>query len=164
MRRLLLTVALLVSITLPAYARSSDDRASFGNDITIAEGETASDVACMFCDVHVHGDIRGDVAVMFGKVDVDPGRSISGDVATLGADLNLGPGATVGGDLAMAAGDVNAGPGARIHGSSMVLPGKFWLMLPFAPLLILIGLIWLIVYLVRRNRYRFPAYPQGRGF
>jgi hypothetical protein len=164
MRRLLLAVALLVSITLPAYARSSDDRASFGNDITIAEGETASDVACMFCDVHVHGDIRGDVAVMFGKVDVDPGRSISGDVATLGADLNLGPGATVGGDLAMAAGDVNAGPGARIHGSSMVLPGKFWLMLPFAPLLILIGLIWLIVYLVQRNRYRFPAYPQGRGF
>ena len=164
MRRLLLAVALLVSITLPAYARSSDDRASFGNDITIAEGETASDVACMFCDVHVHGDIRGDVAVMFGKVDVDPGRSISGDVATLGADLNLGPGATVGGDLAMAAGDVNAGPGARIHGSSMVLPGKLWLMLPFAPLLILIGLIWLIVYLVRRNRYRFPAYPQGRGF
>ena len=164
MRRLLLTVALLVSITLPAYARSSDDRASFGNDITIAEGETASDVACVFCDVHVHGDIRGDVAVMFGKVDVDPGRSISGDVATLGADLNLGPGATVGGDLAMAAGDVNAGPGARIHGSSMVLPGKLWLMLPFAPLLILIGLIWLIVYLVRRNRYRFPAYPQGRGF
>jgi hypothetical protein len=164
MRRLLLAVALLVSITLPAYARSSDDRASFGNDITIAEGETASDVACMFCDVHVHGDIRGDVAVMFGKVDVDPGRSISGDVATLGADLNLGPGATVGGDLAMAAGDVNAGPGARIHGSSMVLPGKIWLMLPFAPLLILVGLIWLIVYLVRRNRYRFPAYPQGRGF
>jgi hypothetical protein len=164
MRRLLLAVALLVSITLPAYARSSDDRASFGNDITIAEGETAGDVACMFCDVHVHGDIRGDVAVMFGKVDVDPGRSISGDVATLGADLNLGPGAMVGGDLAMAAGDVNAGPGARIHGSSMVLPGKIWLMLPFAPLLILIGLIWLIVYLVRRNRYRFPAYPQGRGF
>jgi hypothetical protein len=24
-------------------------------------------------------------------------------------------------------------------------------------------LIWLIVYLVRRNRYQFPAYPRGRG-
>jgi len=34
----------------------------------------------------------------------------------------------------------------------------------FAPLLILIGLIWLIVYIVRRNRYQFPAYPQGRGY
>jgi hypothetical protein len=164
MRRLLLAVVLLLFITVPAFARSSEDHVSFGNDITIAEGETASDIACMFCDVHVHGDVRGDVAVMFGKVEVDPGRSISGDVATLGADLNLGPGARVGGDLAMAAGDVNAAPGAMVHGSSMVLPGRIWLLLPFAPLLIVIGLIWLVVYLVRRNRYQFPVYPQGRGF
>jgi hypothetical protein len=164
MRRLLLAVVLLLFASLPAFARSGDDRAGFGNDITIAEGETAGDVACMFCDVHVHGEVRGDVAVMFGKVEVDPGRSISGDVAMLGADLNLGPGAAVGGDLALAAGDVNRGPGATVHGSSTVLPGRYWLLLPFAPLVFLIGLIWLIVYLVRRNRYQFPAYPQGRGF
>ena len=49
-------------------------------------------------------------------------------------------------------------------GRRTVLPSKIWLLLPFAPLLILIGLIWLIVYLVRRNRYQFPAYPQGRRF
>ena len=164
MRRLFLAVTLLSFVTLPAFARSGDDRAGFGNDITIADGQTAGDVACMFCDVHVHGDVKGDVAVMFGKVDVDPGRSISGDVAALGADLNLGPGAMVGGDLAIAAGDVNAGPGARVHGSSTVLPGRMWLLLPFLPLLFVIGLIWLIVYLVRRNRYQFPAYPRGRGF
>jgi hypothetical protein len=164
MRRLLLAVALLLFVTLPAFARSTDDRASFGNDITIAEGETAGDVACMFCNVHVHGDIRGDVAVMFGTVEVDPGRSISGDVAALGGDLNLGPGGMVGGDVAIAAGEVKSGPGAMIHGSSTVLPGRFWLLLPFVPFLFVIGLIWLIVYLVRLNRYRFPAYPQGRGF
>jgi hypothetical protein len=85
-------------------------------------------------------------------------------LAALGADLNLGPGATVGGDVAIAAGDANLGPGAMIHGSSTVLPGQIWLLLPFAPLLILIGLIWLIVYIVRRNRYQFPVYPHGRGF
>jgi hypothetical protein len=164
MRRLLLAVALLLATTLPAFARSSDDRASVGNDITVAEGETASDIACVFCTVHIHGDVRGDVAVLFGKVELDPGRSISGDVAALGADLNLGPGATVGGDIAIAAGDANLAPGAMVHGSSMVLPGRIWLLLPFAPLLILIGLIWLIAYIVRRNRYQFPAYPQGRGF
>jgi len=164
MRRLFLAVALLVFVTLPAFARSSEDRAGFGNDITIDEGQTAGDVACMFCNVHVHGEVRGDVAVMFGKVEVDPGRNIAGDVAMLGADLNLGPGASVGGDLALAAGDVNSGPGARVHGSSTVLPGRMWLLLPFLPLLFLIGLIWLIVYLVRRNRYQFPAYPRGRGF
>ena len=164
MRRLPLAVALLLFVAMPAFARSSEDRAGFGNDITIAEGETAEDIACMFCDVHVHGEVKGDVAVMFGKVDVDPGRSIAGDVAMLGADLNLGPGSTVGGDLAMAAGDVNTGPGAMVHGSSAVFPSRIWLLLPFAPLLILIGIIWLIVYIIRRNSYQFPAYPHGRGF
>ena len=164
MRRLLLVVALFLVYALPAFAKGSDDRASVGNDITIAEGETAGDVACLFCFVHVHGDVKGDVAVMFGKVEVDPGRSISGDVAALGADMNLGEGATVGGDVAIAAGELREGPGASIRGSRAVMPSKIWLLLPFAPLLILIGLIWLIVYLVRRNRYQFPAYPHGRGF
>ena len=164
MRRLLLAVGLLLASALPAYARGDDDRASVGGNITIAEGETAGDVACLFCSVHVHGDVRGDVAVMFGRIEVDPGRKVGGDLAALGGDLNLGEGATVGGDVAIAGGDANLAPGAMIHGSRMVLPNRMWLLLPFAPLLILIGLIWLIVYFVRRNRYQFPAYPRGRGF
>ena len=164
MRRLLLAFAVLLSMTLPAFARSTEDRAGVGNDITVAEGETAGDIACVFCTVRVHGDVKGDIAILFGKVELDPGRSISGDVAGLGADLNLGEGAMVGGDIAIAAGNANLAPGAMVHGSSMVLPSRMWLLLPFAPLLILIGLIWLIVYIVRRNRYQFPAYPHGRGF
>jgi hypothetical protein len=155
---------LLLAATLPAFAKSDNDRASFGSDVTVAEGETVGDIACMFCDVRVHGDVKGDVAVMFGRVEVDPGHSISGDVAALGADLVLGEGATVGGDVALAAGDANVAEGATIHGSRMVLPSRLWLLLPFAPFLILIGVIWLIVYIVQRNRYQFPAYPQGRGF
>jgi len=164
MRRLLLVIAVLLASALPAFAKGSEDRAGFGSDITVAEGETAGDIACMFCSVRVHGDVRGDIAVMFGKVEIDPGRSVSGDVAALGADLNLGEGATIGGDIALAAGDANLAPGAMVHGSSMVLPGRIWLLLPLAPLLILIGVIWLIVYIVRRNRYQFPVYPHGRGF
>src|SRR5260370_10788754 len=162
MRRLLLAVGLLLASALPAFAKGSEDGASVGNDIRIGEGETAGDVGCLLCFVHVHGDVRGDVAVMFGKVEVDPGHTISGDLAALGADLNLGEGATVGGDVAIAAGNANLAPGAMIHGSRMVLPSPIWLLLPFAPLLILIGLIWLIVYLLRRSRYQFPACPRGR--
>lgn len=164
MSRLFLAVALLLASAVPCFAKSSEDRASVGSDITIAEGETAGDVACVFCVVRVHGDVRGDVAVLFGKVEVDAGHGISGDMAALGGDLNLGEGATVGGDVAIAAGDANLAQGAMIHGSRTVLPGRIWLLLPFAPLLILIGVIWLIVYLVRRSRYQFPMYPQGRGF
>ena len=164
MRRWSVAVVLLLAATLPAFAKSDNDRASFGSDITVAEGETVGDIACMFCDVRVHGDVKGDVAVMFGRVEVDPGHSISGDVAALGADLVLGEGATIGGDVALAAGDANVAEGAMIHGSRMVLPSRLWLLLPLAPFLILIGVIWLIVYIVQRNRYQFPAYPQGRGF
>jgi hypothetical protein len=164
MRRLLFAVGFLVASVLPAYAKSTEDRASVGGDITIAEGETAGDVACLFCSVHVEGDVRGDVAVMFGKIKVDPGHKIGGDLAALGADLDLGEGASVGGDVAVAGGDANLAPGAMIHGSRTLLPNRIWLLLPFAPLLILIGFIWLIVYVVRRSRYQFPAYPRGRGF
>jgi hypothetical protein len=156
--------ASLIALSLPAFARSSDDRVAFGSDVTVAEGQTAGDIACAFCNVRVHGEVQGDVAVLFGTVTVDPGQSIAGDLAVLGGDLKLGEGATVGGDMAIAAGDANLAPGATIHGARSVLQGRGWLLVLFAPLLILVGLIWLIVWIVRRNRYPSPLYPPRRGY
>src|ERR1700677_3066496 len=78
MHRLVLVFA-VVSLSLPAFARSSDDRASVGSDITIAEGQTVGDVACAFCSVRVHGEVKGDVAVVFGDITVDAGKSVGGD-------------------------------------------------------------------------------------
>ena len=71
MHKLLLAAALLLASSLPAFARSQQDRASVGNDVNVAEGESAGDIACAFCSVHIHGDVRGDVAVLFGSVTVD---------------------------------------------------------------------------------------------
>jgi hypothetical protein len=165
MRRLFFAASLLLVSSLPALAKSSDDRVTVGSDVTVAEGESVGDIACVFCTIRVHGDVKGDIAVMFGTISVDAGRNVGGDVAALGADLNLGVDATVGGDVALAGGDANLANGASIHGSRMVLPNRLWVLLPFAPLLILIGVIWLIIYFVRRNRYEFPQYPpQGRRF
>jgi hypothetical protein len=165
MRRQLLSVALLLTILTPltAFAKGDNDRSSVGSDITINEGETVGDVACVFCSVQIHGDVTGDVAVVFGSLKVDSDRKIKGDIAVVGGDLSLGEGAEVGGDVSVIAGDANLAEGAIIHGSRTVMPGRLWLLVPFAPLLILIGIIWLIVYLVRRRRYQFPVYPQGRG-
>jgi hypothetical protein len=165
MRRLLLAHALflLAAIAAPTFARADQDRVSFGNDITVAEGESAGDIACAFCSVRVHGNVKGDVAILFGTISVDDNQAISGDVAILGGDLDLHDQAEVGGNVAIAAGNANLAPGAAIRGDRMVLPGRLWLLLPFAPILILVGIIWLIVYLVQRNRYQFPAYPNGRG-
>jgi hypothetical protein len=164
MRRLLLAAALLIPAVTLAFANSAQDRVGVGTDIVIADGESAGDIACAFCTVRIHGDVRGDIATLLGTVTVDAGRNIAGDVASLGGDLVMGQDASVGGDVAIAAGETKLASGAAIRGEQMVLPGRIWLLLPFAPLLILAGLIWLVVYIVRRNRYEFPAYPAGRGF
>jgi|SRR5579871_146350 len=162
MQRLLLAVLLLVA-TIPAFAKGDNDRVSVGSDITVAEGETVGDIVCAFCSVRIHGDVSGDVVALLGSVTVDAGRSIHGDTAIMGGDLNLGEGSSVGGDVSIMAGDANLASGSTIRGSQSIFPGRFWLLLPLLPLLIPIGIIWLIVYLVRRRRYRFPVYPQGRG-
>ncbi len=165
MRRQLLAVALSLTILAPltAFAKSDNDRVSIGSDVTIAEGDTVGDVVCIFCSVHVHGDITGDAVAILGSLAVDSGHKINGDVVVIGGDLSLAEGAEIGGDVSVIAGDANLAQGAAIHGSQTVLPGRLWLLVPFAPLLILIGIIWLIVYFVRRRRYQFPVYPQGRG-
>jgi hypothetical protein len=164
MRRLLLAVALLIPAVTLAFANSSQDRVGVGIDIVVADGESAGDIACAFCTVRVHGDVRGDIATFLGTITVDADRNIAGDVASLGGDLVMGHDASVGGDVAIAAGETRLATGAAIRGEQTVMPGRIWLLLPFAPLIILVGVIWLIVYVVRRNRYQFPAYPGGRGF
>jgi hypothetical protein len=154
--------SLLLLLAVPAFSQSrSNDHVTFGSDITVTEDETAADIACAFCSVHVHGDVKGDVAVLFGSVILDSGHRISGDVAILGGDLTVGDDAQVGGDVAIAAGDLNLAPNATVRGDRAVFPGRLWLLVPLAPPLLLLGIIWLIVYVVRRNRYQFPAYPNG---
>jgi len=165
MRSLLFAAVVLMLACTPAFARSGgDDRVAVFSDVTVPDGESVGDIACAFCTVRVHGEVKGDIATFLGSIKVDEGRNISGDVASLGGDLELGQDASVGGDVAIAAGEVRHGSGAAIRGQQTILPGRFWLLLPFAPLLILAGLIWLVVYIVRRNRYQFPVYPAGRGF
>ncbi|CAN5712221.1 hypothetical protein BH10ACI4_BH10ACI4_33460 [soil metagenome] len=159
---LLLLAALFLLLPASAFARSSQDRASFGNDITVNEGETVSDIACAFCSVHIHGDVRGDVAVAFGNVTIDSGRTISGDIAVFAGDVNVADETHIGGDVAIAGGDLNLAPSASVHGDRAVLPGHLWMLVLLAPFLVLGGIIWLVVFLVRRNRYQFPVYPNGR--
>jgi predicted acyltransferase (DUF342 family) len=149
-----LLLASLVLLWVPT-AHAEKDVAKVGQDIVVPEGETARDIACAFCDVHVHGDVKGDIAVAFGNVDVDSGREISGDVAVLAGHVGLGDGSHVNGDVAVV-GRLQEGEGVNVRGSRAVLPEALLL----APFLLLAGIIWLVVYLVRRNRYR-PAYPPG---
>jgi predicted acyltransferase (DUF342 family) len=165
MRRQLLSLALLLTLLapLPAFAKGGNDRVSIGSDITVPEGETVGDVVCILCSVHARGDISGDAVAILGGLTVDSGHRINGDAAVIGGDLTMGESSEIGGDVSVIAGDANLASEAVIHGSRTVMPGRLWLLVPFAPLLILIGIIWLIIHFTRRRRYQFPVYPNGRG-
>jgi len=146
----------------PAFAEA--DHISVGHDVTVADGDSADDVVCVLCSVRVRGEVKGDVVAVLGNVSVDSGRAVRGDVVTVGGYTSLGSGAVVNGDLVVVGGDLESGEGATVSGDRNIVSGRGWLLLPFAPLLVLAGVIWLIVWMVRRRRYTFPMYPQGRGF
>ena len=138
------------------------DKVAFGETITVDEGETAGDIVCAFCTVRVRGDLSGDMVTFFGTTELADGKAISGDVVVFGGGLKLGSESQVRGDLVLFAGDLEQAGSAVIHGDRVVLAGGGWLLLFLVPLLIPVGVIWLIVHLIRRGRYRFPAYPGGR--
>lgn len=161
-RTSILSVMVCLSVATPAFAK--DDRVSFAKDITVDEETAAGDLVCMICDIKIHGDVHGDVVTLLGSVIVDGGHSISGDVATVGGDVSIGEGANVGGDLAVVGGSLSRGSGASVRGDSKVMSGRGWLFVPLAPLLILIGFVWLLVWLVNRRRSYLPIYPQRRRY
>ncbi|MBB5059240.1 hypothetical protein HDF16_003963 [Granulicella aggregans] len=144
-------------------ASASNDRVSFAKNITVTEGDPANDIVCIACSVTLQGDVHGDIVTVLGGIKAEGSRAISGDVVALGGDVILPASSTLQGDLVVIGGDLDLGPEASVHGDRSVFPGRAWIFLPFAPLLILVGIVWLAIWLVRRNRYRFPMYPYGRG-
>jgi predicted acyltransferase (DUF342 family) len=155
--------ALAPTAALAARHRSGGgDHVGFGNTITIDEGQSSGDIVCAFCTVRVHGDVSGNIVTFFGDVQVDPNRSISGDSVLFGGNLGLGEQSSLHGSLVLFGGDLSQASTATVHGDRVLFAGSGWLLVLLLPLLIPIGIVWLIVYLVRRQRYQFPAYPGGR--
>jgi hypothetical protein len=155
-------LALLTLSFATQVAHASNDRVAFGKDIVISEGESAGSIVCILCSVKLQGN-AGDIVTILGSVTTEGSREISGDMVTLGGDVSLTDNSSLRGDIVVVGGDLNLSSDASIHGDREIFPGRAWLFLPFAPLLILIGVVWLAIWLVRRNQYRFPMYPYGRG-
>ena len=149
---LMAVVCLVAPIRARAFARDRDGEDRFGifSSIVVSEDHPAGDVACLFCSVTIDGDVHGDVAVMFGSVMVSDGRTISGDVATLFSSLVLGEGSRINGDLATALGTASLAESAHVGGDRAVLASGLGITVILAPLLIVIGVIWLLVWMARR--------------
>ena len=142
-----------VSLPMKAYARQDgdrDNRIAIFSVITVSEDHPADDIVCAFCTVAIDGDVGGDVAVMFSTVTVADGRTVSGDVATLFSTLVVGEGARINGDLATALGTTSVAESAHVRGDKAVLSSGLGLTVILAPLLITIGVVWLLVWGIRR--------------
>ncbi len=150
---LLAVACLLAPLRSRVYASDrgeARDRIGVFSSIVVTEDRPAGDVACLFCSVTIDGDVHGDVAVMFGSVMVSDGRTISGDVATLFSSLVLGEGSRVNGDLATVMGSASLAETAHVGGDRSVLASGLGITVILAPLLIVIGVIWLLVWGARR--------------
>ncbi len=157
MSKLLLAAFIVLALLSKVSHKSGNDRVAIFSTINIEEGQSAGDVACAFCTVNVKGDISGDVAVLFGSVNVDPDRAISGDVAILFSTLHLADNDRIGGDLATALSSTDISSSASVRGDRAILSSGLGFAVLAGPILIFAGIIGLIIFLVRRNRYPYPA-------
>lgn len=133
-----------------ASSAHAEDRVAMFSTILVTRDRPAADVACIFCTVRVEGDVRGDVAVMFGTVSVAEGRTISGDVAMLFSSLKAEEGARINGDVATMFSSAQIAPSAHIRGDRAMLGSGLGAAVLIGPILLVVGLVWLMVWGLRR--------------
>jgi hypothetical protein len=72
----------------------------FGGNVTVAEDETVSqDVVVIGGNIHVHGEVRGEVVAVGGNVELGPKAVVGRDVVVVGGTLQRDPAARIGGDV-----------------------------------------------------------------
>jgi cytoskeletal protein CcmA (bactofilin family) len=149
----------------PAHAESDQDgnRSSMGSDIVIEKGESAHNVACFACSVYVHGEVDGNIAVALGSVIVD--GTAHDKVAIAMGDLKVQQGGVVEGNTAIFMGRTEL-DGGRVEGKQASIPTGPVLMVLLFPFVLLVLVIWLLVWVIRRSRgprYPYPPPPPPPG-
>jgi cytoskeletal protein CcmA (bactofilin family) len=153
---LLFALSLITALPLRADRKDSKDRVQFGSSIEVRADETAGDIVCIGCSIHIAGQVTGDVVAVGGSVAVD--GSVQGDVVVVGGGLRLGPGAVIEQDATIVGGRLDRDPGATIKGDvaqqHFPLSGHLGMLL-IVPLLIAVvfGVLLVVVcYLILGQR------------
>jgi hypothetical protein len=157
--RWLLRFLLFLALAMPALAEGSHDRTQFGHDIVVGSDQSATEVTCFGCSVHIRGHVDSDVTTFGGSVVIERDGSVGGDTTTFGGDVRLDGGAKVK-DITVFGGRVRRDPEAQVDGDITNFAGgaALWLFLVFGlPFVFLGALIALIVWLVRR--FTRPSVP-----
>ncbi len=123
MTRGLAAVFLLIStvcVVTSAQSNPSHDRLKALNNIVIATGETASDVQCFMCSVHVQGHVTGDIVTFGGSIFVD--GTVDGDAVAMGGRIESNSNSNISGDAVAVGGYVVRQDHSAIAGDSKSLP------------------------------------------
>lgn len=154
---LLLLISTL-SIATPAQTKipANHDRLKALKSIVIEGDETASDVQCFLCNVHVRGHVTGDIVTFGGSIFVD-GR-VDGDAVAFGGRIESNSNSKIFGDAAAIGGYVNRQNNSVIVGDSksipyVLIPGQYRPTLLGGLVLALINLLFVTIgYLLVRGK------------
>jgi len=157
-RRVLLFLIVSAVVIVPnlALAKSGGgDRVQFFQSINVGPDEQVGDVVCLVCSIHMAGTASGDTVAILGSIVMD--GTANGDVVAVGGGIKLGEDARVSGDTVGIGGGVTRHPNASVKGEIVAQSGPavflgLILGLFVIPLLPIVLIIWLIVWLVRRDR------------
>ena len=118
---LLLLISTL-SIATPGQTRipPNHDRLRALKSIVIETGETASDVQCFLCNVHVAGHVTGDIVTFGGSIFVD-GR-VDGDAVAFGGRIESNSNSKIFGDAVAIGGYISRQDNSVIVGVTKSMP------------------------------------------
>lgn len=164
---LLLLIALLVLMTLPAFAEgvaiSSDngDRVSLIDDIQITK-PVMGNVISVLGNVEVDSKINGQVVAVFGDITVD--SDVAGQVVTVFGNTILTQNASIGGDV-ITIGSLTKNEGAKVNGQEVRILGesmnldisafiylRLALMILFTLSALIVGLLILVISKEKYNK------------
>jgi hypothetical protein len=116
------------SVTAVAQPDPSQNRLKVLRDVTVESGETADDVQCFMCSVHVHGHVTGDIVTLGGGIFID--GKVDGDVIAVGGRIEVNSNSRISGEAVALGGYITLQPNSSIGGNAeslpyMVIPGQY---------------------------------------
>ena len=114
------------TIRIDDYARIRDAETVNGS-IRMADGVTADDVSSVNGSIRAGQNvvIEGEISVVNGKIDLDPGTRVADDVSNVNGEITI-TGAEIGGNLSTVNGDVMFTDNSTLAGNLVVEKPGGW--------------------------------------
>lgn len=93
------------------------DREVVGQNLMIDKDETVRNVQLVGGSLVIKGTVTGDVELVGGKLELEPGSRVMGDIQVMGGSVEVKNGARIDGDTQIVGGHLQRQEGALVHGN-----------------------------------------------